>query len=159
MKKILILITLMLLITGCGKSKNTTVEERHGKTNKEITESLRKLEFGAEEEKYFGNLMILDSNTIRTELGIREERVENYVAAVSYERNGNYYIAIKPKKEWEEYVEKALDSYTKNLKENGSDETKILLDKSIKEEYKGYYIYISSNDNDKVLSILKDKLK
>lgn len=159
MKKILILITFMLIITGCGKNKNTTVEERHGKQNKEITENLRKLKFGAEEEKYFDSLMVLDSNTIRTELGIREERVENYVAAVSYERNGNYYIAIKPKKDWEEYVENALDLYTKNLKENASTDTKVLLDKSIKEEYKGYYIYISSNDNDKVLSILKDKLK
>lgn len=159
MKKIVIVLALILLVTGCGSKEAKTVEEKHGKENKEITESLKKLEFGTEEEKYFDNLMILDSNTIRTELGIREERVENYVAAVSYERNGNYYIAIKPKEEWKDYVKNALDLYTKTLKEQATEETKKILDNSINTEINGYYVYISSNDNDKVLSILKSKLK
>lgn len=103
--------------------------------------------------------MILSSNTLRTELGIREEQVENYIAAVSYERNGNYYIIIKPKEEYKERVKSALEIYTSVLKDGATEEAKQILDKSINTEINGYYVYISSQDNEKVLNIIKDKLK
>ena len=97
MKKIIIVLLITIgIITGC---KEKTIEETHGKQNDEIKEELKTLTFGEEEKKYFNDLMILSGNTLRTELGIREEQVENYIAAVSYERNGNYYIIIKPKEE------------------------------------------------------------
>lgn len=157
MKKIIIVLVATLVLTGCGKTK--TIEEKYGKNNTEIQEELKELTFGIEEKKYFSDLMILDSNTLRTELGIREEKVENYIGAVSYERNGNYYIIIKPKESKKEYVKKALDSYAEHLKNTANEESKPLLDKSISEEINGYYVYISSNENDKVLNIIKDKLK
>lgn len=150
MKKIIIVLVMTLILTGCGKEK--TLEEKYGKENDVIKEELK-------EQENFKDLMILDSNTLRTELGIREEKVENYIAAVSYERNGNYYIAIKPKEEEKEYVKVALDSYVEHLKNIADKEAKKLLDNSISTEISGYYVYISSSDNDKVLEIIKDKLK
>lgn len=157
MKKIIIVILLTIgIITGC---KEKTIEDTYGKTNDEIKQELKTLTFGEEESKYFDDLMILDSNTLRTELGIREERVENYIAAVSYERNGNYYIVIKPKEEYKEKVKSALELYTSVLKDGATEEAKQILDKSINTEINGYYVYISSQDNEKVLNIIKDKLK
>ncbi len=157
MKKIVIVLIITLMLTGCGKVK--TIEEKYGKENAKIKEELKELTFGSEEKKYFSDLMILDSNTLRTELGIREEKVENYIAAVSYEKNGNYYIIIKPKDDEKEYVKNALDSYAEHLKNIADKTANQLLDKSVSDEINGYYVYISSNDNEKVLSIIKDKLK
>lgn len=157
MKKIIIVLLITIgIITGC---KEKTIEETHGKQNDEIKEELKTLTFGEEEKKYFNDLMILSSNTLRTELGIREEQVENYIAAVSYERNGNYYIIIKPKKEYKERIKSALEIYTSVLKDGAMEEAKQILDKSINTEINGYYVYISSQDNEKVLNIIKDKLK
>lgn len=157
MKKIVIVLLITIgIITGC---KEKTIEETYGKQNEEIKEELKKLEFGNEESKYFNNLMVLDSNTLRTELGIREDQVENYVAAVSYERNGNYYIVIKPKEEYKERVKSSLEIYTSVLKAGATEESKQILDKSINTEINGYYVYISSQDNEKVLNIIKSKLK
>lgn len=157
MKKIVIVLLITIgIITGC---KEKTIEETYGKQNEEIKEELKKLEFGNEESKYFNNLMVLDSNTLRTELGIREEQVENYVAAVSYERNGNYYIVIKPKEKYKERVKSSLEIYTSVLKAGATEESKQILDKSINTEINGYYVYISSQDNEKVLNIIKSKLK
>lgn len=157
MKKIIIVLLITIgIITGC---KENTIEETYGKQNEEIKEELKTLTFGEEEKKYFNDLMILSSNTLRTELGIREEQVENYIVAVSYERNGNYYIIIKPKEEYKERVKSALEIYTSVLKDGATEEAKQILDKSINTEINGYYVYISSQDNEKVLNIIKDKLK
>ena len=157
MKKIIIVLLITIgIITGC---KEKTIEETHGKQTEEIKEELKTLTFGEEEKKYFNDLMILSSNTLRTELGIREEQVENYIAALSYERNGNYYIIIKPKKEYKERIKSALEIYTSVLKDGATEEAKQILDKSINTEINGYYVYISSQDNEKVLNIIKDKLK
>lgn len=158
MKKILIILTTILFITGCGCSKNkvTTVDERHGKLNQEIQEKIKNIDFG-DDNKSFENTMIITMDTIRTEFGIREARVENFVASVSYERDGHYYIAIKPKKGWEDYVKDALESYSEIMREQQSDNE--LIKNSINTEYNGYYIYISSEDNNKVLDILKANLK
>ena len=157
MKKIIIVLLITIgIITGC---KEKTIEEPHGKQNEEIKEELKTLTFGEEEKKYFNDLMILSGNTLRTDLGIREEQVENYIAAVSYERNGNYYIIIKPKKEYKERIKSALEIYTSVLKDGATEEAKQILDKSINTEINGYYVYISSQDNEKVLNIIKDKLK
>ena len=45
------------------------------------------------------------------------------------------------------------------LKDGATEEAKQILDKSINTEINGYYVYISSQDNEKVLNIIKDKLK
>lgn len=157
MKKIIIVLLITIgIIIGC---KEKTIEETYGKQNDEIKEELKTLTFGEEEKKYFNDLMILNSNTLITELGIREEQVENYIAAVSYERNGNYYIIIKPKEEYKERIKSALEIYTSVLKNGATEEAKQILDKSINTEINGYYVYISSQDNEKVLNIIKDKLK
>ena len=56
-------------------------------------------------------------------------------------------------------IKSALEIYTSVLKDGATEEAKQILDKSINTEINGYYVYISSQDNEKVLNIIKDKLK
>ena len=167
MKKLLVIVIAgTLLLTGCGKTDKEKRESKYGKENNSITEKLS----GMEE---FSGLMILNDATLASQIGLTLDDVENYLGALPYTLDSKFYVAIKPKKGSEDLVKQALDIYTtvllsklENSLENTSDEEKSnlqtqidMINNHMEKEINGYYVYISSSDNDSVLKIIKENLK
>ena len=158
MKKILIGIMVfasVFLLVGCD-SKEEKIEEKNEYINDLVEESVKN---GYEVE----TLQELDSNILMTSLGLDADEVEEYIGKIPVYNNpvGTMYIAIKPKKGSEKRVKKMLDLYVNTLElklSENEDELKKIKDKT-KQEYKGYYIYVSGSEKDTILKILKDNIK
>lgn len=171
MKKILSIITIIfvgLSITGC-QSKEEKNDINNANVNKEVTDSVK-------DKETVQNLQFMDSNILGTSLGLYEEDVDDFMGKIPVYNmpEGTMYVAIKPKKGSEEKVKRALDLYVSGLESNltqynideatgeqtvvETDELKLLKDIT-KEEYKGYYIYVSGKEKTKIIDVLKSKIK
>lgn len=167
MKKSIIIIlitTCLIFITGCT-DKVEKIESKNDKVNKNILEIV-------ENKGEIEQLQLIDENILLTSLGLTTNQVDDYIGKIPvYNSPSSYmYIAIKPKKGSEDSVRRALDLYVSDL-ENKLSQTKIdektgeqkiietqsskQIKNMLKKEYKGYYIYISSNENDEIFKILK----
>lgn len=165
MKKFLIGMTIILgglLITGCGKVNTEKVESRNAEINKEISDSVK--------NDTIEGLQLIDSNILLTSLGLETEDVSDYIGKIPvYNRlEGTMYVAIKPASGKKEKVKRALDLYVSGLEsrlsmpndDSNTNENELKLLKEItKEEYKGYYIYVSGSNKDQILKILKEHVK
>lgn len=171
MKKILLVVAVVFVsvfMTGCGNKEEKT-ETRNAELIKEVENSVSNKES-------IINLQFVDSNILLTSLGLETSDVEDYVGKIPVYNmpEENLYIAIKPSKGNDEKVKRALDLYVSSL-ETRLTETKIdeatgehktveteavkTLKAMTKEEYKGYYIYVSSKESAKIVKALKNNLK
>lgn len=183
MKKILYLsLVALVLVTGCGKSEEEKQKELK-ENNKNIVTNIESLEVNGINE--FKGLMVLDDNTMETELGLTQKDYENYISQVPYYLDSRLYIVIKPKEGKTDRIKRQIDLYISNITQrlemeknnivttydeqgneikNPVDTTEIdskiaMINNMAKEEYNGYLIYVSSNSNDKILEIIKNNLK
>lgn len=172
-KGLIIAISLVFLLTGCGKTDSERIKSKYGSSNEKIVESLSNKD---DASTYFGDLMVLDDNTLSNQLGIRVIDVENYVGSIPYVLDSRFYIAVKPKKDTKERIKESLDIYASylenrildeiNMNEEMSEEQKAdytkkaeMVKNHLEKEVNGYYIYISSEDNEKVLETITENLK
>lgn len=171
MKKILLAIAIMfvgMFMTGC-ESKEEKKETRNAELIKEVENSVSNKEA-------ITNLQFVDSNILLTSLGLDSSDVEDFVGKIPVYNmpEENLYIAVKPSKGNEDKVKRALELYVSSLEtrltENKIDEatgehvtveTEAVktLKAMTKEEYKGYYIYVSSKESAKIVEVLKNNLK
>ena len=77
MKKILILLCL-ILITGCSDKQEENKYQKYEEDNKKIVEKIQNIEIDGIKE--FEGLMVLDNNTIETEMGLTINDLENYIS-------------------------------------------------------------------------------
>lgn len=171
MKKILLAVAVVFVsvfMTGC--------ESKDEKNDKKNAELIQKVESSVSNKDAITNLQFVDSNILLTSLGLETSDVEDYVGKIPVYNmpEENLYIAIKPSKGNEDKVKRALDLYVSSL-ETRLTETKIdeatgehitveteavkTLKAMTKEEYKGYYIYVSSKESAKIVKTLKNNLK
>lgn len=172
-KSLIVALSLLFVVTGCGKSDSEKIKSKYGSSNEKI---VKKLESKDDMKTYFGDLMVLDDNLLSNQLGVRVEDVENYVGAIPYVLDSKFYIAIKPKKDNKKRVKESLDAYASqlenrirdeiNMNTEMSEETKVdytkkadMVKNHLAKEVNGYYVYISSEDNEKVLKIMTENLK
>lgn len=165
MKKIILVLICMFVITGCGSNEQTNVDMVNEISKIETNEGI----------KEFEGLMVLDNNTIETEIGLTTDDVESYTIQVPEYLDSRLYIVVKPKSDKEERVKNQIEIYISTLKnridmelESNTElieEEKTTLKKKqemlnnmTKEEYKGYLIYISSSNNDKILETIKNNI-
>ena len=157
MKKVNIIISsllITLLITGCGCGKNNKNSDidKQAKVNKELYEEINKLEI-------FEGLEILNDNTLETQLGINRNYVEEHTIGINiYSSEPKIYIIIKPKLENKELVKEAIELYINRRKQECTNENKKKFDNILKQEYKDYYIYVVSDNNEEVFQIVKGYL-
>lgn len=171
MKKVLSIITIIFLgivMTGC-QSKDEKNNIKNSNVNKEVSDKV-------EDKETLQNLQFMDSNILGTSLGLYNEDVDDFMGKIPVYNmpEGTMYVAIKPKKGSEEKVKRALELYVSSLESNlteykidettgeqtivETDELKLLKDIT-KEEYKGYYIYVSGKEKTKIIDVLKSKIK
>ena len=150
MKKIgIVLLVGIVLLTGCGK----TIDEKNEGKNEEIINNVKDKD---------------------TSLGLVKDEVDDYVGSIpAYnDPSENMYLAVKPSKENEKRVKSALDTYVSVLidrvtqagfegedKPNNNQSKIDMLNNMTKEEYNGYYIYVSGAEKDTIIKQIKDLIK
>lgn len=164
MKRFTITISFVLvafLVVGCGCKKKETEKS---KSNDKITKVISNLKIS--DSKIFEGLDIINDNTLETILGINKNFVEEYSIGMSKYNYDKLYAIIKPKKGQEESIKMAMKLYIDAAKEQYKDykvedgiDYKKLYDEYLYEEYKGYQIYIVSENNKEVLSEIKKLIK
>ena len=120
------------------------------------------------------NLQKVDENILLTSLGLVKDEVDDYVGSIpAYnEPSENMYLAVKPSKGNEKRVKSALDTYVSVLidrvtqagfegedKPNNNQSKIDMLNNMTKEEYNGYYIYVSGAEKDTIIKQIKDLIK
>ncbi len=154
MKKIVLSLIMVLLLLGISTGcKNSNIENKEVKTNKELNNKI-------EETSIFEGLDILNDNTLETQLGINRNFVESHAVGISmYGNTKKLYMIIKPKEENKKIVKQALDLYIERKTEEALEEDKKLYENALKEEYNGYYVYIVSDNNEEVFNKIIEYLK
>lgn len=154
MKKIVLSLIMVLLLLGISTGcKNSNIEDKEVKINKELNNKI-------EETSIFEGLDILNDNTLETQLGINRNFVESHAVGISmYGNTKKLYMIIKPKEENKKIVKQALDLYIERKTEEALEEDKKLYENVLKEEYNGYYVYIVSDNNEEVFNKITEYLK
>lgn len=187
MKKVLLVaLVSALALTGCGKKEEADKFEKYEKDNQATVEDVKNIQLD-DGTKEFENMMVLDNNTLETQFGLTVSDVDNYVAQVSYELDARMYVAIKPANGKTDKVKKMMGLYIDSVQTRLEMEKNSLqpstsvneagqtvevpadttfLDSQINmiknyhfEEYNGYLIYVSSSSNQKIVDIIKSKIK
>lgn len=149
MKKISVCLICLLFVSGCGNDTKVDIDDK------------------IDSENLISNMQVIDDNMLKTEFGINVDNVIDYSSGINMVSD-DIYVALKPKKGKEELIKNSLDNYFLNLETQYIEyEDDIVIENEkynkIKnryyEEYNGYYIYIVSSNNDKVLDIIKNNLK
>ena len=171
MKKVLTLCAVLLLLTACGKTDIEKLEDKYGENNEVIKEELEKITL-ADVDNYFSSLFKYDLNGMETNLGLSTKELENFVVAMPHMNQPKFYMILKPKADKDlkarviRQVEQKIDTMENQIRmtsDTATDEESKkqiiaqadLIKNHLKEEYKGYLIYICSPDNEKVLETIK----
>ena len=154
MKKVLIGIIVLVsifFISGCNDKKTEEKIDKTAKVDNNINEKLSSI-------KDFSNLDVLNDNTLETQLGINRDFVISHSIRIDLYGNTDYfYIVIKPKKEYKEIVQNAVQLYiNRSIEESDNKE---IYNNVLEKEYKDYYIYVLSSDNNSVYNIIENNLK
>ena len=160
--RIVLIILLGLLLCGCGNSNEKTSD---GKFNENMANEISNIKIS--DTDIFEGLDLLNDDTLESILGINRNFVSDYVVAMSRLSYDRLYAVIKPIKGQEDAIKTAMNIYIDDAKENykeyeaGKDGTnyKKLYENALISEYKGYYIVIVSDDNEKVLKKIKKIIK
>lgn len=173
-KWIILITTIVLCLTGCGVYEKIDLK----KATKNI-DSLKSTNFdivtaGNElflQTELFGNLINLYDYDLE-KVGISKSNIAqsegNYLMNIALpitddKDNVNSYMIIKPAEEKKEALKQEIETYYQRFqeeyekKENAIPENIEKLKNKTITEYQGYIIAIVSNDNNKSLSILKEK--
>ncbi len=154
MKKVLIGIIVLVsifFISGCNDKKTEEKIDKTAKVDNNINEKLSSI-------KDFSNLDVLNDNTLETQLGINRDFVISHSIRIDLYGNTDYfYIVIKPKEEYKEIVQNAVQLYINRSVEES--DNKEIYNNVLKKEYKDYYIYVLSSDNNSVYNIIENNLK
>ena len=154
MKKVLIGIIVLVsifFISGCNDKKTEEKIDKTAKVDNNINEKLSSI-------KDFSNLDVLNDNTLETQLGINRDFVISHSIRIDLYGNTDYfYIVIKPKEEYKEIIQNAVQLYiNRSIEESDNKE---IYNNVLKKEYKDYYIYVLSSDNNSVYNIIENNLK
>lgn len=145
MKKFLLTLCALLLLTGCG-NKNLDLE----KVNENVKET-----------NVFSNLQILSEEHLKNNFSIDAQKAEEILFVGDTENSDadlftDFYIVVKAKDETIlEDIDNLLSESFEQRLEMYNPEGLQKVKNRLETTYNGYKIYISSSDNEKVLKAIK----
>ena len=148
MKKIgIVLLVGIVLLTGCGK----TIDEKNEGKNEEIISNVK-------DKETLENLQTIDENILLTSLGLIKDEVSDYVGSIPAYNDPSENSAL------DTYVSVLIDRVTQagfegEDKPNNNQSKIDMLNNMTKEEYNGYYIYVSGAEKDTIIKQIKDLIK
>lgn len=173
MKKILVTLSILLLVTGCGKTAAEKLEAKYGEDNTKLQTKLQNLDV-SKVDNYFTGLFKLDNNGLETNLGLTLSDVENYVVAIPYIEDARMYIIIKPAAGKEARVKSQVKTYLETIENKMRQQAQMATEEERKTMYiakadlvknrlekkeNGYYVYVVSADNNAVYNVIKEAIK
>jgi len=150
MKKLLLIIVCMFIMTGCGNKEEDNVKVNLSMN--EIKENLSSIKI--DDSVPYASLDSVNDLDLIEGYGIDVTLLEDYVIYISSEvEDPSMYMVLKPKEEnisvVKYQVEDMFDKYLSAYKGYYPEAATVIEDK-MEKEYNGYLIYIVSNDNQKV---------
>ena len=152
-KKIIICLVLMILLTGCG--------------NKDVKLNLSKRETDLNELTVDDSKLFLDNEKLSMEklqdkYGMNTDIFDEIlVSTPSKVGSASMYAIFLPKEgkesECEEEIDKFFDKYSQAWTMGYFPEEEKLVENKTEDKYGNYYIYVISRDNDKVIDKIKSE--
>lgn len=151
MKKILYLISLIILLSGCSKN-NIKLDFNI------IQTKLNNLTY--ESKPMFGKNEMVDIQYLSDKYGFDSSNIEDSLISMSkVVDSASMYAIFLPKKgektEAVDAIEEFLTRYDQSWMMGYAPDQELLVQNRLEEEYGDYLIYIISNDNEKVLETIK----
>ncbi|MCI5732815.1 MAG: DUF4358 domain-containing protein [Tenericutes bacterium] len=144
MKKILIAVICLLFLSGCGVSKKKL----------DLNDVGNKLS----SSKYFTNHEIINSDVVLNRYSIDTSKFEELMmlSSTKYDDATMVFIAYPNNAETKKEFETFIDSYNSQwVGMNYFPEQKQLVENGLYTDYNNYLVYIVSEDNNRVLNIIK----
>ena len=148
MKKILIAIMAVLLLTGCGGSKSSN--------NLDMDAASKSL------DKEMKDMVVLEDKELEAVYGLDLSLMDKYIIKSSSNRNGYLYALIKVSSDNKEEVQKQMTGLFDTLKSQSnlySPEAVKVLDNKVETSVGDYLIYLSYKDTDKAYELVKENIK
>ena len=145
MKKLLILVICFLFLSGCGMSEKKL--------------DLNNLESKLSASEYFLNHEIISSDVVANRYSIDTSKFEELMmlSSTKYDDATMVFIAYPNNADTKKEFETFIDSYNSQwVGMNYFPEQKELVENGLYTNYNNYLVYIVSQDNNKVLNMIKE---
>lgn len=148
MKKLFVFLALFssLFISGCSKNVTLNLDKISNELN-----TLKSQEFDMQgvyslidESNYYSDLVDIYDFDFEEKFGFSNENIEEYSVRMN-EESLNMYMILKVSDNKDE-IKSKMNAYFKSIEKES---------KYLEAEYEGYLIFILSNENDKVLELIK----
>ena len=149
MKKIIICLIGLLLLTGCGASNNSEATLDMDAASKSLDAEMKKIVF-------------MEDRELEAIYGIDLSLMDEYVIKSNSNKDGSVYAIIKVSDKNKDEVKKQMDNFFETLESQSSlyspEAVGILQDK-VQTSVGNYLIYISYKDTDKAYDLVKENIK
>ncbi len=156
MKKILLMVSILLLITGCGEKEKKLNMEKLGKKLEELTtDKLDYINLNDVIEEPLDKIKIYSQEEIVEQLGIEASMYQNIFFCESLE-GVNTYLVVEPKESEKEKVEALIVQYwNQKIAETQNEEEKESYQNRVEQSYGENLIYLVGKDCKKKLDKIK----
>ncbi|MBR2710959.1 MAG: DUF4358 domain-containing protein [Bacilli bacterium] len=149
MKKIIICLIGILLLTGCGTSSNSEATFDMNAASKSLDAEMK-------------DMVSMEDRELEAIYGIDLSLMDEYVIKSNSNKDGSVYAIIKVSDKNKDEVKKQMDNFFETLESQSSlysPEAVGILEDRVQTSVGNYLIYISYKDTDKAYDLVKENIK
>lgn len=149
MKKIIICLIGILLLTGCGASSNSEATLDMVAASKSLDAEMK-------------DMVSMEDRELEAIYGIDLSLMDEYVIKSNSNKDGSVYAIIKVSDKNKDEVKKQMDNFFETLESQSSlysPEAVGILEDRVQTSVGNYLIYISYKDTDKAYDLVKENIK
>ena len=149
MKKIIICLIGILLLTGCGASSNSEATLDMVAASKSLDAEMK-------------DMVSMEDRELEAIYGIDLSLMDEYVIKSNSNKNGSVYALIKVSDKNKDEVKKQMDNFFETLESQSSlysPEAVEVLENKVQTSVGNYLIYLSYEDTDKAYDLVKENIK
>ena len=149
MKKIIICLIGLLLLTGCGAINNSETTLDMDAASKSLDAEMK-------------DMVSMEDRELEAIYGIDLSLMDEYVIKSNSNKNGSVYAIIKVSDKNKDEVKKQMDNFFETLESQSSlysPEAVGILEDRVQTSVGNYLIYLSYKDTDKAYDLVKENIK